>query len=71
MVLQMNKLQQLKKGLLKGKNRKFLNLSANMVKVMEVVGGYPNLMKLPLSSYFEILNALEHIAKEENKSLKK
>lgn len=66
----MNKLTELKQQLLQGKNKDEVNFVRNLCMVMEKVGGYEQLMKLPMPTFNEILKYLQWAEKEQNKRMK-
>ena len=65
----MNELQKLQKLLEKGHQES--NFTRNLYLVMEKVGGYPNLMELPMPALVEIMRCMEYFAKEERKAAKR
>lgn len=62
-------LERLKNRLLKGESEK--NQVFNLCRVMEVCGGYEQLMNLPIPALTLILNYLEQMDKNAQKSLPK
>ena len=65
----LNSLEQLEKTLNKSKGEK--NQVITLYMVMEKVGGYEQLLNLPLSSVKEIVECIEYEAKEKQKANKK
>jgi len=66
----MKELNQLKRRLLKQETSE-KDLIFNLCEVMKIVGGYEQLMNLPIPALMEILKYLEHVNKEEQKAMEK
>lgn len=52
-------------------NKQDVNATRALYQVMEKVGGYDQLMNLPLPALHEILRAMEFFAREEEKAMKR
>lgn len=65
----MNELQKLQKLLSEGNKEN--NLTRNLYLVMGKVGGYSELMELPMPALLEIMQCMEHFAKEERKAARR
>lgn len=65
----MSELEKLKKRLLSKKNSKHDAL--NLCAIMEVVGGYSQLMELPIPAIEVIKKYIEHKNKQQKKGIKK
>ena len=63
----MNGLQKLKSGLLK-QTPTDKDLVINLCAVMEIVGGYEQLMNMPLPAVTEVIQYLQEKAKAESKA---
>ena len=65
----MNELQRLQKRLSEGNQEN--NLTRNLYLVMDKVGGYSELMKLPMPALLEIMRCMEYFSKEEKKAARR
>jgi len=73
MVLKMNaskKLENVKNSIF-GSGGGEQNQIYNLCAVMEIVGGYTQLMNLPLPAFAEVIKYLEFLNKQANKSMPK
>lgn len=64
----MNKLAQLQNRIIQGNPE--INIVRTLYMVMSKVGGYQQLMNLPLATINEIIKCMEWEAKEQSKSIK-
>ena len=65
----MNELQRLRTLLERGNQE--TNITRNLYLVMEKVGGYSELMELPMPALLEIMRCMEYFAKEERKAARR